>query len=91
MEPNVKVICTINQDVVIRLDAENCARRCSCNCSKFVKWAICPHFVAYSNAFNLDWYGTKYVQPEKFVTKAKKGRKSARGRPSLVKKALVKD
>ena len=30
----------------IRTDDKRCYKLCSCNCSGFVKWALCPHIVA---------------------------------------------
>jgi len=47
----------------------------SCNCVPFIKWTLCSHVVAYSNAYSLDIYGKEYRQSNKFVKKIKKGAK----------------
>jgi hypothetical protein len=75
----------------INLDDGRCYKRCSCNCSYFIKWAICSHVVAYSNSVGLDLYGSKYRRPKSFVKKAKKGAPKKSGRYPKASKALVRD
>ena len=58
-------------EYTVRLDDERCFKCCSCNCSSFIKWAICKHVVAYSNIQLLDLYGSRHRQPENFVRKLK--------------------
>ena len=69
----------------IRLDDDRCFKSWSCNCSQFIKWAICSHVVAYSNSLGLDLYGPKYRQPINFVKKIKKGAPVKTGRYSSFK------
>ena len=100
---NSKCFKLIRKDIVaykgvknayrIRLDDKRCWKSSSCNCATFIKWAICRHIVAYSNANELDWYGAAYRQPVKFVTKTKKGAipKKKIGRFPLAKKALIRE
>lgn len=59
----------------IRTDDTRCYKSCSCDCSSFIKWALCSHIVAYSNKFLLDIYGKEYRQAKNFVAKSKKGAK----------------
>jgi len=84
-----------NNNFKLRLDDTRCHKKFSCNCSNFIKWAICLHVVAYSNLNDLNFYGAKWKQPEKFVPKMKKGAKSkngsTQGRHSKASKALSKD
>ena len=68
------ISCTVvNNAYRIRLDETRCFKSWSCNWSKFVKLAICRHEIAYSNFNLLDWHGSQYRQPLKFVNKLKKG------------------
>ena len=41
----------------IRKDDVRCFKHLSCSCPSFVKWALCPHAVAYSYVYSLDIYG----------------------------------
>ena len=56
----------------IRTDDKRCYKLCSCNCSGFVKWALCPHIVAYSNTFQLDKFGKENRQATASVAKIKR-------------------
>ena len=78
----------------IRTDDKRCYKLCSCNCSGFVKWALCPHIVAYSNTFQLDIFGKEYRKAAAFVSKIKKGAKpklNRAGRFKLASSALNYD
>ena len=50
-------------------DDKRCYKSVSCNCVPSIKWALCSHVVAYSNAYSLDIYGKEYRQSNKFVKK----------------------
>jgi hypothetical protein len=63
----------------------------SCNCSTFIKWALCHHVVVYIIVKGTDVYSVKYRQPDNFVPKLKKDAKSKRGRYSKASRALTKD
>ena len=89
IESNVISYTGVNNNYRIRLDDTRCFKSCSCNCSKFVKWAICRHVIAYSNFNLLDWYGSKYRQPLKFVNKLKKGAIPKKRLTRNAEKALV--
>ena len=71
----------------IRTDDKRCYKNVSCNCPSFVKWALCPHTVAYSNTFLLDIYGKEYRQAKRFETKTKKGAKPKINRTGRFSKA----
>ena len=61
-----------------------------CSCKHFLKYAICPHVIAYSNINQLNWFGDEYNKSEKvdFANKNKRGPKG--GRYKKAEKALVK-
>ena len=59
-----------------------------CNCRLFLKRAICRHSLAYSNCYDLNWYGVSYSSRNEFVYKNKKGRKKGPGRYKKANKAL---
>ena len=47
----------------------------SCSCWYFSKWGICKHAVAFSNVYDLSWFGDKYrIERSKFHALLKKGR-----------------
>ena len=54
---------------------------CICTCKNFVKNGVCCHVVALDRIFNLKLFHPKYSLPtlvEKFVTKCKRGRRTAK-------------
>ncbi len=54
-----------------------------------MKWTICRHEIAYSNFNLLDWYGSQYRQPLKFVNKLKKSAIPKKRLTRKAEKALV--
>ena len=65
----------------IILNCPQCHNMCSCTCKNFVKNGVCCHVVALDRIFNLKLFHPKYSLPplvEKFVTKCKSGRRTAK-------------
>lgn len=52
-------------------------RKKKCNCKSYLKKAICIHSLAYSNLYDLSWFGSKFTgKPKVFFTKNKRGAKT---------------
>lgn len=73
---------------VISMDDTRCYKSWSCNCSTFIKWALCRHVIAYSNSTRMDLYGSRYRQPENFVPKEKRGAKKKITQSKILNKFL---
>ena len=63
---------------------------CSCECSYFVKHAVCMHLVAYSNFFTLDLFVDKYSKPLKMINFVKTNKRCAKKGSEKYGKALDK-
>ena len=68
-----------NNSYKLKLDDIRCYKHLSCNCSCFLKYAVCSHTFAYASINNLNYYDKEVKESHTFVQKTKN------------KKALIKD
>jgi hypothetical protein len=81
-----KVVYTGKNNIFkLKLDDMRCHNGLYCNCSCFLKYAVCSHVFAYSSLNKLNFYDKEMKESHNFVQKKKKGR------PANIKKVLVKD
>ena len=78
-----------NNKFTIRLDDLACYNNASCDCSGFMKEAICMHLLGYSNVHSLELCGPEYnVVPKSFSIQMKRGKPVKSNRYGIVNQAL---
>jgi hypothetical protein len=63
-----------NNTFNLKLDDTRCYKNLSCNCSCFLKYAVCSYAFAYASINNLNYYGKEVEESHSFVQKTKRGR-----------------